>query len=53
MSLKFGTDGLRGVANEELSPELVLALGRAAARVVPGRAFLIGRDTRLSGPLLQ
>ncbi len=53
MSLKFGTDGLRGVANDELSPELVLALGRAAARVVPGREFVVGRDTRLSGPLLQ
>jgi phosphoglucosamine mutase len=53
LSLKFGTDGLRGVANDELSPELVLALGRAAARVVPGREFVVGRDTRLSGPLLQ
>ena len=53
MSLKFGTDGLRGVANDELSPELVLALGRAAARVVPGREFVVGRDTRVSGPLLQ
>jgi phosphoglucosamine mutase len=53
LSLKFGTDGLRGVANDELSPELVLALGRAAARVVPAREFVVGRDTRLSGPLLQ
>jgi phosphoglucosamine mutase len=53
LSLKFGTDGLRGVANAELSPELVLALGRAAARVVPAREFVVGRDTRLSGPLLQ
>ena len=53
MSLKFGTDGLRGVANDELSPELVLALGRAAARVVPAREFVVGRDTRRSGPLLQ
>ncbi len=53
MSLKFGTDGLRGVANAELTPELVLALGRAAARVVPAPEFVVGRDTRLSGPLLQ
>ncbi|HEX6476041.1 MAG TPA: hypothetical protein VF005_02110, partial [Acidimicrobiales bacterium] len=53
MSLKFGTDGLRGVANAELTPELVLALGRAAARVVPAPEFILGRDTRLSGPLLQ
>ncbi|HSS09596.1 MAG TPA: phosphoglucosamine mutase [Acidimicrobiales bacterium] len=55
MALKFGTDGVRGVANAELTPELVLALGRAAARVLggPTGAFLIGRDTRASGPLLQ
>jgi phosphoglucosamine mutase len=51
--VKFGTDGLRGVANAELTPELVLALGRAAARVVPAPGFIVGRDTRLSGPLLQ
>jgi phosphoglucosamine mutase len=53
LSLKFGTDGLRGVANAELTPELVLALGRAAARVVPAPEFVVGRDTRLSGSLLQ
>lgn len=63
MTLRFGTDGVRGVANAELTPELVLALGRAAARVLgqgPARAasgaggpFLVGRDTRISGPLLQ
>jgi phosphoglucosamine mutase len=63
VTLKFGTDGVRGLANAELTPELVLALGRASARVlapgpeVPGaarpRSFFIGRDTRASGPLLQ
>src|SRR5947208_421222 len=53
MSLKFGTDGVRGVANTELTPELVLSLGRAAARVLGGETFLIGRDTRISGPMLQ
>jgi len=53
MTLKFGTDGVRGVANTELTPELVLALGRAAARVLGGERYLIGRDTRLSGPLIQ
>ena len=36
MSLRFGTDGVRGVANTELTPELALALGRAAARVLGG-----------------
>jgi phosphoglucosamine mutase len=51
--LKFGTDGVRGVANVELTPELALALGRAAARVLGGERFAIGRDTRRSGPLLE
>src|SRR5438309_2577043 len=55
VTLRFGTDGVRGVANTELTPELVLALGRAAAGVLsePGRPFLIGRDTRVSGPLIE
>ena len=53
MSLRFGTDGVRGVAGSELSPELVLALGRAAVRVLGGSEFVIGRDTRVSGPMLQ
>ena len=53
MRARFGTDGIRGVANSELTPELVLALGRASARaLMPGRV-LVGRDTRRSGPLLQ
>ncbi|MEN3272084.1 MAG: phosphoglucosamine mutase [Actinomycetota bacterium] len=52
MTLRFGTDGVRGVANVDLTPELVLALGRAAARVLPGNRYLIGRDTRRSGPML-
>ena len=50
---RFGTDGVRGVANVELTPELVLALGRAVARTISAATFLIGRDTRRSGPLLQ
>jgi phosphoglucosamine mutase len=54
MTLRFGTDGVRGVANVELTSELVTALGRAAARVL-GRdePFVIGRDTRRSGPMLE
>ena len=52
MTLKFGTDGVRGVANSELTPELALQLGRAAARVLGGRRWVIGRDPRCSGPLL-
>jgi phosphoglucosamine mutase len=50
---RFGTDGVRGIANAELTPELVLALGRATARILPAAAFIVGRDTRRSGPLLQ
>jgi len=54
MTLRFGTDGIRGLANRDLTPELVTALGRAAARVL-GRdvPFIVGRDTRRSGPLIQ
>jgi phosphoglucosamine mutase len=51
--LRFGTDGVRGVANAELTPELALALGRAAVRVLGGDRFAVGRDTRRSGPLLE
>ncbi len=53
MGLRFGTDGIRGVANAELGAELVMALGRAAARSLSATCFLVGRDTRRSGPLLQ
>jgi phosphoglucosamine mutase len=54
MSLRFGTDGVRGLANVELTPELALALGRAAARVLGAdRPFVLARDTRRSGPMLE
>jgi phosphoglucosamine mutase len=54
MALRFGTDGVRGVANEELTVELVTALGRAAARVLgTDEPFVLGRDTRRSGPMLE
>ena len=49
MTLRFGTDGVRGVANTELTPEFTVALARAAARVLGGSRVLIGRDTRRSG----
>ncbi len=51
--LQFGTDGVRGVANVDLTPELVVALGRAAARILGGEQLVVGRDTRRSGPLLE
>jgi phosphoglucosamine mutase len=53
VGVRFGTDGIRGVANAELGAELVLALGRATARALPARSFVVARDTRQSGPLLQ
>jgi len=51
----FGTDGVRGVANKDLTPELALRLGRAAGHVLggPGHSVLIGRDTRRSGRMLE
>lgn len=59
MANLFGTDGIRGVANvEPMSPDTVMAIGRAAAKVLtpPGHQarprFVIGRDTRLSGTML-
>ncbi len=54
MTLQFGTDGVRGVANADLSPELVVAFGRAVVRALGhDRRYLVGRDTRRSGPLIQ
>ncbi len=56
MGRLFGTDGVRGVANVDLTPELVFRLGRAAVHVLStdGRTrVLLGRDTRLSGPMLE
>ena len=50
--MRFGTDGLRGVAGAELTPELALALGRAAARVLGATTWFVGRDPRRSGPML-
>ena len=50
--IKFGTDGVRGVANEGLTPEMALRLGLAGARLFGG-PILVGRDTRLSGGMLS
>src|SRR6516165_9223358 len=53
----FGTDGVRGVANQFLTPELAFALGRAGGHVLAAhgerRPVVIGRDTRCSGPMLE
>jgi phosphoglucosamine mutase len=55
MTRLFGTDGVRGVANKDLRPELALALARAAAGALlpEGGRVIIGRDTRTSGPMLE
>ena len=52
MSLRFGTDGVRGDAETVLLDERVHRLGRAAATVL-GRKFVVGRDTRRSGPRIE
>ena len=52
--LQFGTDGIRGDADADLTSDLVVALGRAAAVVLGrDRPFIVGRDTRRSGPRLR
>lgn len=56
MARLFGTDGVRGVANRELTAELAYRLGRAAAYhlTLSGRSgVIVGRDTRASGDLLE
>ncbi|MGZ4722651.1 MAG: phosphoglucosamine mutase [Ilumatobacteraceae bacterium] len=51
--LRFGTDGVRGKAFDELSTDYVASLGRAAADVLGAGDWLVGRDTRESGPALE
>lgn len=60
MARIFGTDGVRGIANIDLTPELAFGLGRAGAFVLSRHAqtsgrisLLVGKDTRLSGDMLE
>ncbi|MGI6145008.1 MAG: phosphoglucosamine mutase [Clostridia bacterium] len=57
MGKLFGTDGVRGVANSELTPELAFRLGRAAGTLLKKpeqrTAIILGKDTRISGSLLE
>ncbi|WP_434578475.1 phosphoglucosamine mutase [Thermoanaerobacterium thermosaccharolyticum] len=57
MARLFGTDGVRGVANKDLTPQLAFELGRAGAYVLTECSrrpkILIGRDSRVSGDMLQ
>ncbi|MBM7618014.1 phosphoglucosamine mutase [Weissella uvarum] len=55
----FGTDGVRGIANKELTPELAFRLGRMGGAVLTRHAenrqarVIVGRDTRISGEMLE
>ena len=57
MGRLFGTDGVRGVANKELTPELAFNLGKAGAYVLKSKnerpRVIIGKDTRISGDMLE
>ena len=58
MGRLFGTDGVRGIANKELTCELAVEIGRAAAMVLTDSTnkhpkFLIGKDTRISSNMLE
>ncbi|MEK3936880.1 phosphoglucosamine mutase [Sporosarcina sp. FSL W7-1349] len=58
MTKYFGTDGVRGVANKELTPELAFKLGRTGGYVLTKEiqekaTVLVGKDTRISGQLLE
>ncbi len=58
MGKLFGTDGVRGVANLELTPKLAFQLGQAGAYVLTGETkhtpkILVGMDTRISGDMLE
>jgi phosphoglucosamine mutase len=57
LSRLFGTDGVRGIANQDLTPEMAFRLGRVGAFVLTGQQsgsrFVIGKDTRISGDMLE
>ncbi|WP_128895259.1 phosphoglucosamine mutase [Longirhabdus pacifica] len=57
MGKYFGTDGVRGIANKELTPELAFKIGRCGGYVLAGKVkkpqIVIGRDTRISGSMLE
>ena len=57
MGRLFGTDGVRGIANKELTPELAFNLGKAGTFVLKKNAarpvIVIGKDTRVSGDMLE
>lgn len=52
MTRMFGTDGVRGIANKDLTCDLAFKLGQAAVRFL-GKTILVGKDTRQSGDMLE
>ena len=57
MSRMFGTDGVRGIANTELTAKIAYSLGRAGAYVLTEGThkpkILVAKDTRISGDMLE
>ena len=56
MKIKFGTDGIRGPVESEITPEVCLKVGHAAGKVLKEEGWdtvLIGKDTRVSGYMLE
>ena len=53
MGKYFGTSGIREVANEKLTPELALKVGKALGTYLGGGTVVIGKDTRTSGEMLK
>lgn len=50
---RFGTDGVRGLANQDITPDVAQAIARAASEFLGGGRVVIGRDSRKSGPMLE
>ncbi len=59
MGILFGTDGVRGIANLELTPEMAFDLGRAGSFILAQQdsnsrpRIMVGKDTRVSGDMLE
>ncbi|WMM25700.1 phosphoglucosamine mutase [Tissierella sp. MB52-C2] len=56
MGKLFGTDGIRGIANKDLTPELAYEVGRAGAYILAKESkgtVIVGKDTRISGDMLE
>src|SRR5688572_13919539 len=51
--MNFGTDGVRGIANTDLTASFALDLGRSAARILGGTEAVVGGDTRVSTAMLE